>query len=198
MADIVFHDLDIYGRTDAQGGILVHEQDKAIANALVAFLTSRGGDYIYQPSVGGVLDAIPFKLMTGERSKQLKSFFNSVITDKFGGVTRLESVNVVSNEVTKTYKIGIEYTSLLTNNKVLVNFNTKQKPADKVVTTFVDVPYTGDNLLNFVLLHLIELPGVPLKKDDSTGVWVWGSWRLINLQDTQPEFAEIFDLTRGV
>jgi hypothetical protein len=191
--DVVISDLDLYGRTDTSGSIRVHEQDMAISNAMIFFITSKIGDFIYQPTLGGVLDKTLFKLMTTQKTAELRKFFIQVISTNFGALINLNDVNVSPQNDTRTYLIEISYISKLTNNLNLVQFNTKQK-VEPVTKNYVDVPYVGENLLNFVLVKLIDLPGVKMVYDDTSGLWTWGPFKFTELVPTQYNFYTIFNI----
>ena len=53
-------DFDVYGRSSNTGGALIHKDDFAISNAIIFFLTSAKGDYLYSPNKGGVLSQLLF------------------------------------------------------------------------------------------------------------------------------------------
>lgn len=193
---VKLQDLDIFARSDANGGLRVLEEDLAISNALVAWLSSKAGDYIYRPDLGGVLEIPLFKLMTPQRTKDLQNFFRSKIEENFGGVLSLDRVSVIPDNTTRTYNFIIEYTSLLTNKENLVNFNTSQKPKEAAIKTTVEVPFVNENLLNFVLVKKIDLPGIVMQQDPITNLWIWGPYIFTNLRNIDYNFQEIFDITR--
>ena len=52
--------------------------------------------------------------------------------------------------------------------------------------------------MNFVTMKLPLLPGVMIVKDELTGIYVWGPYRLINLKAEDPNFMTLLRLTRGM
>lgn len=194
---IKYADIDLYGREDASGAIREYADDLAVSNAMVNWLTSKIGDYIYDPLLGGVLDQSLFKLMTQGKTEAIHDYFYNVITQNFGGVMTIDKIVVNPDFENLTYEIEISYVSTLTNEVNLVQFSTRP-PQSKGFEDFTEVPYVNTNLTNFVNMKLPLLPGVMIVKDDTTGIWTWGPYRLVNLREEDPNFMTLLRLTRGM
>lgn len=186
-------DIDIYGRSDAAGNPILHEQDLAVSNALVSWFTSKAGDYIYRPDLGGVLDRSVFKLMTADRNAALKKFFTDEINANFGGVLNLINVTVTPDSTARLYTIEISYISLLTNKTNLARFDTKPQESKTPVVNFLQIPFIGENLTNFAIAHSYDLRGKKMIFDDITGFWTWGPFQFINLRNEDYNFAALYN-----
>lgn len=196
---VTFSDLDYQGREDATSAILVYEgvdQDKAVSNSMIAWLSSKAGDYIYQPTVGGPLDVIIMKLITQDKTEEVRNYFQNILDSNYGGVLEVDTIIVEPDITERQFNIEISYRSLLTNNNNLVLFSTKA-PQGSNIPEFSDVPYIGQNLLNFVEQKLPVLPGVMMTFDEVNSVYQWGPYRFINLKNTDSNFNTILRLTQG-
>lgn len=194
---IKYSDIDLYGREDAAGAIREYTDDLAVSNALVNWLTSKIGDYIYEPMLGGVLDQSLFKLMTQNKTEAVHNYFYDVISKNFGGVLVIDKIVVNPDFENYIYEIEVSYISKLTNEVNLVQFSTKP-PQGKGFEDFTEVSYVDTNLLNFVKMKMPLLPGVMIVKDATTDVYTWGPYRLINLREEDPNFMTLLRLTRGM
>lgn len=200
MAEIInqisYVDLDVYGRSATQGGALLHKDDFAISNSIVFYLTSKRGNYLYQPEECGLLDSLLFKMMDeqffslyiNKISKKLKSTYSNLITDINVNIYALSDDNI------KTIQIEVYYTSLLSNNPNQIIFYVKPKEP-KLEINYVDIYFEGDNLLAFVLLKKEDVPEQnKLIKNISDGYWYWGIYRFINFTESSSNFEEIFNI----
>lgn len=197
-AIITYVDADIYGRHDAAGNLIEHKtDDECVSNALVAWLTSDAGDYIYSPDIGGLLWRNLFKVMTPKRIEQLKQTISDTIANNFSDVLTVESVNVIQDIQSggRTYNIEILYKSLLSDNHIMVAFDTKPRP--EPIQSYLDVAYTGENAYTFVDLQLPFQKGLILQKNPDDGLFYWGKFKFTNLQATDPKFKSILDLTKS-
>lgn len=193
---VTYDDIDVYGREDSTQAVFEYTDDLAVSNALICWLTSKIGDYIYQPQLGGILDRTLFKRMTQGRTNALREYFINAIESNFGGVISVENVIVDPDAEFQRYNIEISYRSLITGELNLVDFVTRP-PVDVNSEEPVSVPYIGQNLDNFVKLKLPLMQGVIFKKDDITEKWNWGVYVLENLQETDYNFDYLFNLTKG-
>lgn len=196
-AIITYVDADIYGRHDAAGNLVEHRTDDlCVSNALVAWLTSDVGDYIYSPDIGGLLWKSLYKVMTPVKIKALKDTISETIAANFSDVLTVTAVNITQdNQSGRTYNIEILYKSLLSNQNIMVAFDTKPRP--EPIQTYLDVAYTGENAYTFTDLQLPFQKGLILQKNPDDGLYYWGKYRFTNLQPTDPKFKSILDLTKS-
>jgi len=185
-------DIDVYGRSSQSGGALVHENDFAISNAIIFYLTSQRGDYLYESSLGGVLSELLFKLLTEDKAAQYASKIESEIITQFGAVVSDVSVVVTPNFTDRYYEINIFYISVRTQLSNQAIFYTKPKYSSEEIN-YVDVLFTGDNLLAFVTLQIDSGLNKPLVYNNDQK-WYWNLFRLVNFNEESSNFQEIYNL----
>lgn len=199
ISQVSYVDFDVYGRAASQGGALLHKDDYAISNSIVFYLTSKKGNFLYQPSEGGILDSLLFKLMnpelfslyTSKISKKLKDVYRGLITD----------INVLmyslDEEDSRKIQIEVYYTSLLSNKDNQVIFYLKPKQ-NKLEIQYTNVQFEGDNLLGFVLLKKEDMPEeYKLIKNITDGYWYWGNYRLVNFSESSSNYNEIINIVNN-
>jgi hypothetical protein len=195
-------DLDIYGRVNTDGSPVTHTGDMAISNALVAYLTSRKGDYINDPNFGGPMEFLMFKQLNQD-TIVIEDKLTSEITSVFGRILSLDVVSVEPDYEGRQWVVDIFYTSKSTGavNQVKYFANTTASsfvPVQRFKSNvFIDVPYADENLKNFVLLKQGEIPNEKIVKNDTDGIFYWGYYRLINFNEQDPLFAEIMALVNN-
>lgn len=187
-------DIDVYGRTDNVGNLILHNQDYAISNCLVFWLTSKAGDYIYFPELGGPLERLKFKLMNLTTVTNLTTFLSNTINEYFGNVLTLQSVIVSPDNKKRILFVEVQYISKVTNDPNKVNFTIKKSDTPVTNNTRYPVPYVGDNLVNFVLTQIVNYQGQKLTFSDSENNWIWGPFIFTNLNDSMEEFTIIQDI----
>jgi hypothetical protein len=195
-------DLDIYGRVNTDGSPVTHTGDMAISNALVAYLTSRKGDYINDPNFGGPMEFLMFKQLNQD-TIVIEDKLTSEITSVFGRILSLDVVSVEPDYEGRQWVVDIFYTSKSTGavNQVKYFANTTASsfvPVQRFKSNvFIDVPYADENLKNFVLLKQGEIPNEKIVKNDTDGIFYWGYYRLVNFNESDPLFTEITTLVNG-
>lgn len=185
-------DLDIYGRRSPNGGVTIHEQNNAISNAMVFFLTSKKGDFIWNPELGGLLHRLEFKLNTTDM-REVEQEIISSLEQLFGPVAIIDEVLVIPNHENRRFEIQVVWSSRLNSEQNGVRFEvsaTRGNPTNQKSKGVYDVDYVGENALNFVLLNLSLQKGISLEKtgDDK---WVWGLYKFTSLQPSDPYFYQI-------
>lgn len=187
-------DLDVYGRNSSTGGALVHENDFAISNAIVFFLTTRKGDYLYNSDLGGVLDKLLFKFLDENEAFFFSSQIQNELKKEFGSVIDNINVLIIPNYENRYYEIRVFYKSLITNQNNEAVFFTKPISMNNIESiSYIDVDFEGDNLIAFVTLNLSNNYS-KLVFNHKDGKWYWGKFRLNKLNETSPVFQEVFDL----
>jgi hypothetical protein len=195
-------DLDIYGRVNTDGSPVTHTGDTAISNSLVAYLTSRKGDYINDPNFGGPMEFLMFKQLNQD-TIAIEDKLTSEINLVFGRILSLDVVSVEPDYEGRQWVVDIYYTSKSTGavNQVKYFANTTASsfvPVQRFKSSvFIDVPYADENLKNFVLLKQGEIPNEKIVKNDTDGLYYWGYYRLVNFNEQDPLFAEIMALVNN-
>lgn len=199
ISQVSYVDFDVYGRAASQGGALLHKDDYAISNSIVFYLTSKRGSFLYQPSEGGVLDSLLFKLMNPELFNLYTSKISKKLKDVYRGL--IKDINVImynlSQEDSRSIQIEVYYTSLLSNKDNQVIFYLKPKQ-NKLEIEYTNVQFEGDNLLGFVLLKKEDIPEeYKLIKNITDGYWYWGNYRLVNFSESSSNYDEIISIVNN-
>lgn len=195
-------DLDVYGRTNPDGNPKVHSGDTAISNALVLYLTSRKGDFINNPNFGGPMEFMLFKGLNQD-TNLIEQKMREEIEAIFSGLLQIELISVEPDFQGRQWVVDIYYRSLSTNdiNAVRYYANTTASnyaPQERFKPNiFIDVPYTDENLLNFIMLKKSEIPNEKILKNETDGFFYWGYYRLINFNENDPLFEQIITLVNG-
>ncbi len=189
-------DVDIYGREKLDGSPVTYEDDDAISNSLVYFLTSQKGDYISDPDRGGILYYLLYKSMMTD-IESLEFLIENEINDNFSHVIDLEQVLVTPLYEEREWEIKINYTSLLTNKNKSLTVYLDSSPNNWTETEeveYMDIDYEGENLFNFILLTQPALPNEKILFNDEFLCWTWGHYKLIKLNDSDDYFSSILAL----
>lgn len=192
-------DFDVYGRPSVNGGALLHKNDFAISNAIVFFLTSAKGDFLYDPNKGGILSELLFKLLTDSYIRFYENKINEILSLEFGSLITNIKTQIKTNFEKRYYEVNVFYTSIQTNMVNQVQFYTQPKVKESAEVIYIDINLTGDNLLAFVLLQKTYPDQAPFKlelnKED--GKWYWGRFRFNQFSESSDNFQNIFDAING-
>ena len=193
-----FVDLDVFGRENPDGTGLLHSGDDALSNALTAWLTTRRGDFVNRPDLGGPLDRLLFKNL-GFADLDLLTFeLKNQIRDNFEGVLQLLELSVIPDFENRLWRIEIAYRSSLTGNtNTLEVLTDASETLPQPSISLIDVDFEGENLLNFVLLKIPEQPEERLSFDPDTELWNWGIYKLTKFSTNSENFDQIFALING-
>lgn len=186
-------DIDVYGRQKTFDGEAQHSGDQALANGLILYLTSRRGDFYDDPSAGGALQELEFKPLSNDVTKLVQNTIDDVEI-LFAGFLRIQLFDIEPNFTTYSWEVTIIFQSIITQETTQVEFDIGSKikqPAGYLRKPYKSVEYVGDNLFNFVELHLPEMRGEPMSFDVERGAWVWGFLSFDNLITTDPRFNDI-------
>lgn len=188
-----YHDIDIFGREKADGSALEFFDEEAIKNAVKLWLTSKKGEFLYQPEEGGVLERALFKNMEGDSMTLfLFTLKNAMINNFAPSITPL-SIELVPNYETRLLEIEITYRNNTTDSIQTLNILTKDVP--KITEQlYQDVLYTGENLKMYCLMKKPDMDGHLLVYDPSNSVWRWGLYNFVNLVETDAFFNEILSI----
>ncbi|MCP4650352.1 MAG: hypothetical protein GY853_09785 [PVC group bacterium] len=191
-----YEDFDIYGREHDDGSPFYLHDDDALNNSIVLWLTSKKGDFILDPEEGGILDHYLFKNMTLSVIEKLQFMLMNAIYRKFSNIITLNNVSIVPDRSSRTIKIDIYYTSLLSNKPKLATLYIDEFPEINYYK-YQDVEYVEDNLYNFVVLKSPSLPGRKLTYNIEQESWTWGKYKLINLTTSDSRFGDILAYING-
>jgi hypothetical protein len=185
-----FEDFDIYGREHDDGSPFYFQDDEALNNALILWITSSKGDFIRNPEEGGILNKYLFKNMTPTMIEQLQFSLSNAILRRFSGMLTLNSININPEKVSRSIKIDLYYTSLATNKPSIATLYIDEFPTI-VYYKYQDVGYVGDNLYNFVVLKKPSMTGRKMTYNIEEESWTWGKFKFINLTTSDSRFSDI-------
>jgi len=194
-----FEDLDVYGNELASGEPVYYTGDSAVSNSIIAFVTSKKGDYINNPGVGGVLNYLLFKPMK-KNMRKFKSEMLDGLTASFSKIVTFQGLTLEAFPEKRYWLVKIAYTSLLTGKTNLITLYTKGvfesnseigSGGVEASLEFINVDYEDENLTTFVDDHLVELKDYKLIYDINEESWVWYKYKLVNLTTESSNFSAI-------
>lgn len=192
----LYTDIDLYGRESNPGTALEYFDIHAISNALYLWLTSDNGDFLYNPSVGGILKNFNFKRMDNAHLYKIKLNLLSSFTDYFSDALVIDDIIFTPDYQNRILEIKITYHDIRTNQSddliVYVNSNFAYKRFE-----YETVEYSGENLYRFVQITIPSYSTEKLAYDANMLVWRWGKYLLSSLSPTDPYFASILALING-
>jgi hypothetical protein len=185
--------IDIYDRRDANGSPLKIEEGDAIANAMQTFLLSKSGDYINNPDLGGILDVYDFKGLNRNFVEDA-SRITSILNENFSDKAFVSNVGIIPDFPLRL--ITIEVTITIIKNREEKKFSIYRKADIKYIQepNYIDIPYEGENLVNFIQGELLEQPKTPLFYNDKIEAWVWNNYKLVNLSNNSDELQFLIEL----
>jgi hypothetical protein len=188
----ILQDIDIYGREINTGAPKEHFEQEAVKNALTLWLTSKKGEFLYQPELGGILTPSIFKLMSDNNLDLLAFKIRNAINNSFFPSIQLTSLDLNPNYEQRMLEISIQYINpvSLREEAVLIYLNA---PQPEKRWSYEEIAYVGENLRNFVLLKKPENIDKKLLYN-SDGVWVYGKYQLTNLTTEDAYFNEILEI----
>lgn len=189
MAAIV--DVDLYGRQDTSGGPTSYQDDEAIRNAMLLWLSSSRGDFLYRPREGGPLTMLLFKpLISNTEAYEFR--LRESIQEAFGSYVQVKAVSITPDRVNYVWRITIATLSLLTGGPLNLQVNTpSQRPRLDQPSATQNISYVGAQLLTWVQTTKPTYPAERLLYNEQTAQWYWGKYVFTELVETDPFFAEI-------
>jgi hypothetical protein len=182
-------DIDASGRKNEDGSALEYFDSAAIGEALRNFIMSAKGDYLYQPTTGGITDSSLFKVMTPEATEMLSFKIRNAITNNFDPYVSLRTIDITSDAENRLLQIDIIYYT----EKQEVKNTTIYVAADfdYEIKTYIDIEYVGQNLYNFCVAKKTDMNVEILKLDTNDNIWKWGIYAFVNLTTEDEYFDEI-------
>lgn len=185
-----FHDIDLYGREARAGIALEYFNADAVKNALELFLTSKRGDFIRNPSAGGIIDFNAFKVMNNANIQKLEFTLKNAINNYFQPAIEIQSIEPIPDYDNHILQINITYldlTTLIINQVSLYTDTSYQYQKFE----FVTVEYTEDNLLKFCMLEKPAMMDKKLLYNTDDGIWYYGKFKFVNFSQSDIRFSEI-------
>lgn len=193
----VLMDIDIFGRENPDGTAKEYYEDEAIKMALITWLTSKKGDFLMEPTEGGIIhDTLLFKNMTASKVSQVSFAIKNAINNGFVPDIDIRKILIEPDYENRMWIIEIYFTNPESGNHSEVQIFTKDL-SQKLTYTYEDVPFTEDNLYNFVRIKQVNIPDERLVFNPESGYWEWGKYRLINLTPSDSKFSDILSLING-
>lgn len=187
---INYFDYDIEGNTFIDGNAIVYENDEAIKNAISQWLVSKRGDYLKNPSEGGILDYFLFKNMTNSNLELIGFAIQNLFTINLVSLVKLVNISIQPDYTNRSIDIDVVY-KINGTNTVVTEQLSMDKVIDKKSNTYLDIDYIEENLFEFVKIQKYSHPSQKLIYDNDVLSWVWGEYKFINLVDTDEYFERI-------
>jgi len=192
----LYTDIDLYGKEATPGVALEYFDIQAISNALNLWLTSKKGDFLRNPSAGGILDKYLFKNLNENKLFKIKLELLSTFADYFSDTLAIDDLKFNPDYQNRILEIRITYHDIRSgasdNLTVYVNSNYAYKRFE-----YQTVDYAGENLYRFVQITVPSNSTEKLVYDSTLLKWRWSPYILENLTSADPYFSQILALING-
>lgn len=192
----VYHDINVYGNENPDGTPEYHLDEEAINNALSLWLSSKKGDFIKRPELGGIIDRLLFKQMNIETQAKMSFAIQNAINNQFAPALKLEGLQVNPNYEQRFWEVSIKYRNPFSNETESIIIYTKDL-SDKESFDYISVEYTGTNLYNFCSTKLPSMTGKLITYNSDRAKYVWGQYELTNLTTADSQYDNIIDLVNS-
>lgn len=200
MADIqekkVYMDLDVYGDENSDGTAKEYLDNEAIKMAFTLWLTSKRGDFLRQPSLGGVFDTLLFKQMSLEKAQMIHFSIRNAINNAFSPSIKLLDLQVNPNFEGRYWEIYIKYENPFDKQIESVTVYTKDL-STKDSLDYIEIDYIGDNLYNFCVIKAPSMTEQLLLYDSTKLAWLYGRYWFTNLTSSDTRFNDILTVCNG-
>ncbi len=185
-----YQDIDIYGELNPNGELKTYAGKDAIKNALQLWLSSKKGEYLLNPGLGGPLDTFSFKTMNEESLTILRFQLMSAIDTEFAPAIRLTNVLFNPDFQNRILEIILAYQIEETGEQgeVTVFMNTQYSYRN---FNYEEVTEVGENLKTFFTIKKPNMMDKRLLFDNEGSFWKWGKYKLVNLTPFDPCFEDI-------
>ena len=186
-------DCDIYGRELSDGSGVEHKDSEAIKNALILYLTSRKGDFLKRPELGGPLDRVIFKSLNGNIIPLVKFTIKNAILKYFSPSIKLRSIEFSPDYSNKIAEIKILYSDNLTEGITQAQIYTRDilGLAQQENQT---VSYTGENLRMFCLMQKPSMGTELLLYNEDNDEWRWGRFLFSAFSTEDEQYENILSI----
>ncbi len=185
-----YQDIDIYGELNPSGELKTYTGEDAVKNALQLWLSSKKGEYLLNPGLGGPLDAFSFKTMNEESLTILKFKLMSAIDTEFTPAIRLTNVLFNPDFQNRILEIILAYQIEDTGEQGEVTVFTNTQYSYKNFN-YEDILEVGENLKSFFTIKKPSMTDKRLLFDNEGSFWKWGKYKLVNLTPFDPCFEDI-------
>jgi phage baseplate assembly protein W len=185
-----FADSDIFGRELSNGQAVEHIDAEAIKNALTLFLTSKKGDFLMQPEMGGPLDRVLFKSLDGNVSALVIFTIKNALINYFSPAIKIIDIQFDPDYTSRIWQITIYYTSNLSTTIEQVEVYTKDILNITQQLT-QNILYTGESLRMFCLMQKSSMGSELLALDTTDNKWHWGKFLFENFTTEDAFFTDI-------
>lgn len=189
-------DIDIFGKENPDGTAFEYHGQEAVSNALNLWLSSKKGEFIYNPMAGGVLDRTLFRSMTPDSLQTIEFYIRNSITNYFFPSIDIRGIDIIPNYESRYLEITVTYIDPTDNTFQNVTIYTNTDYSIKSFD-YQKIEYTGDNLIQFCQIKKTDMLDEILKFDTNTNYWTWGAYQFINLTSSSPEFEDILLICNG-
>lgn len=188
-----YHDISIYGYEESPGTALDLRNEDAVKNALVLWITSSKGDFLYSPESGGILKDLLFKPMSEASLDRLHFKIRNAINNRFSPSIKLLKLEIDPDYQNRFLKISILYKGVETKQAEKVVFFANST-FENVINDYSDIDYTEENLYNFCKVRKPSMGKEVLVYNNTEEAWVWGQYKLVNLTPYDSYFASILSI----
>lgn len=196
MPTIYYHDIDVYGREKTDGTPYELNNEEAVKNAVILWITSKAGDFLRNPEAGGLLDRVLFKNMHGRSIGLFLFALKNALINEFSPSIKILDTQVERIYEYRTLKIHITYLIVASNIIQKVEVFTKDiKSIDEQKEQ--TVTYTGANLRMFCLIRVPNMNNELLIYNEEEDKWRWGIYYFQNFSTEDPYYDEIISICNG-
>jgi hypothetical protein len=189
-------DIDFYGQNLANGQAIEYMGTDAVGNALYLWMTSKKGEFLYNPAAGGILDKSLFKTMSPDNLANIQFYLYNSILNFFSPYIELRDLILEPDMNSRILNITIKYFFPQTNQSGSVSIYVQSDYANKSYT-YEDVDYVGSNLINFCRLQKTDMLNDKLVFNPDTDLWSYGKYIFINLTTSSSEFETVLLICNG-
>lgn len=186
-------DIDFYGKINADGSLTEYYDKDAVRNALTLWLNSKRGEFLYNPSYGGLLDRALFKNLTTSTLQQILLSLFDGIEKWFSPQLEIEDIRMEPDYENRILAITIVYINTLDGNQDEVTIYTKDI-SQYEHKEYQSIEYSGNNLEEFVKLQKVDMKGKLLEFNMDHDKWIWGQYIFENFNHDSSNFATILTL----
>lgn len=185
-----FHDIDIYGELNSNGEVKTYAGEDAVKNALQLWMSSKRGEYLFNPELGGPLDAFTFKVMTEESLTLLRFELVNAINREFAPAVNVTNVIFRPDFNNRILDIVLAYQIQETGEQGEVTVFTNAQYSYRNFN-YEDILEVGENLKSFFTIKKPSMMDKRLLFDNEGSFWKWGKYKLVNLTPMDPCFEDI-------
>jgi hypothetical protein len=190
MAELFDISIDDFFENDFPSPIL--NEEEAIKQSLRIFLSSSPSDFIYGEENGGVIRSLLFRQLTESNTIYAKYRIKNAIINGFFPTIIPTNIDIKKDTIKKSWVITIAYNSPITNIEQKLDVFVKDLSDRNNQYKLIDIPYTGENLVNFSRLQRFKYPDDKLIFKE--GKYIFNKFVLINFNKFSSNFNQILEI----